>query len=157
MLSVYVMHPLTHQNCVLKAERSPHIPVRYLLGYRDRLNGQLKSVNSMSLNIYSNISWVNHVISITLQSSSYPVRSHRCVWIEPNGHSFTQLSNHETREHLPVSIVHICFIFRSWTVRPSCRWRSPEWRKGSTQSWRPMGRCLWRKVSTQSFHISSFS
>ena len=37
MLSVYVMDLLTRQNCVLNAERSPDIPVRYLLGYRDLL------------------------------------------------------------------------------------------------------------------------
>ena len=29
---------ITHQNCVLNAERSYHIPVSYLLGYRDRSN-----------------------------------------------------------------------------------------------------------------------
>ena len=40
MLSVHVMHLLTPQNCVLNAERSPHIPVRYLLGYRDRQNAR---------------------------------------------------------------------------------------------------------------------
>ena len=31
------MHLLTHQNYVLNTERSPYNPVRYLLGYRDRL------------------------------------------------------------------------------------------------------------------------
>ena len=32
-LSVHAIHP--HQNCVLNAERSPSIPVRYLLAYSD--------------------------------------------------------------------------------------------------------------------------
>ena len=57
------MNILTHQNCVSNAERSPHSPVRYLLGYRDRQYNIIMSLYYEFINVvltgdFSAVTWM---------------------------------------------------------------------------------------------------